>query len=187
MKPYQKERFENAVCFFSSEHFKKTKKYPSPTHIYKYLAFFEFEVLEETGSAPLELEYKAMDHGPVPYKIWEQRRELKSELFRFEEYEPDKIIVKALKTPNLDYFSEYEIEKMNTLIFIFASTWTTAGIMSDASHEKIKAWKKAFTRQKNSIINMAETFDDLQSRPEGQLTPAEEHFLISQALKMAGV
>ncbi len=179
MKTYQKERLENAICFFAKEHYHKTRRHPTQTHIYKYLSFFDFQLLEETGEAPLDLEYRAMRYGPVPIELYGERRELKSDLFFT-------IYVKARKSPDLDFFSEREIKKMQDLIFIFASTWTTTNIMNDASHQKIKAWVKTWNRKPNASIDKADTFDDIQSKSDEELTPQEEHFLIAEALKRAG-
>lgn len=183
MKAYQKERIENAICFFAYEHFEKTGKYPSQTHIYKYLAFFDFQILEETGEAPLDLDYLAMERGPVPIQLYKKRREIKSDCFCFQETGTNNFIVKAVKKPDLHYFSEYETEKMKNLIYIFATSYTTASIISDASHKKIKAWAKAWNRKKNSPIDKAETFDDIYKKTEGELTQQEEHFLINQSIK----
>ena len=47
MIPYQKEKIENAICFFASEHQKKTKHPLYQTFLYKYLAFLDFESLRE--------------------------------------------------------------------------------------------------------------------------------------------
>ena len=186
MKAYQKKRIENAICFFADEHFKRTKKYPSQTHIYKYLAFFDFQILEETGEAPLDLDYLAMERGPVPIQLYKKRRDIKSDCFCFQETGTNTFIVKAINKPDLDYFSYYEIKKMKDLIYIFAASYSTASIMSDLSHEKIKAWLKAWNRKKNSPIDKAETFDDIYKKTEGELTQQEEHFLINQSLKRIG-
>ena len=187
MKAYQKERLENVICYFAREHFKKTKWYPSQTILYKYLAFFEFRVLESIGEAPLDLEYLAMKRGPVPIEIYRDRDKLKSELFCFENVGANKYVVKALKKANLDYFSEYEREMMSDLIDIFAQRYTSAQIMSDSSHEQIRAWRKAFYgRGENSPIDKADTFEDLDFKLDEELTPQEEHFLISQVLKQTG-
>ncbi|GMO44423.1 MAG: hypothetical protein Pg6C_06280 [Treponemataceae bacterium] len=73
MLSYRKELIENAVLFFAQKHYQKTKKYLSQTVLYKYLAFFEFRYLKKAGDMPLELTYKAMQRGPVPMEIYENR------------------------------------------------------------------------------------------------------------------
>ncbi len=183
MVAYQKERIENAICFFAYEHYKITKKYLYQTYIYKYLSFFEFDVLEGTGESPLSLDFMAMERGPVPIEIYNKRDEIKSNLFSFDKQNDDKIIVKALKKPDLDYFSDYEIKEMDKLIDIYAKKWVTSRMMSDSSHKKIKAWAKAWKREPNSIIEKSDTFDNLFSKDENQLSPREKHFLISASLE----
>ncbi|MBN1294537.1 MAG: DUF4065 domain-containing protein [Candidatus Latescibacteria bacterium] len=188
MKAYQKERLENAICYFASEHFKKTRKLPTQTYIYKYLSLFEFQILEETGEAPLGLKYRAMKRGPVPIEIYNNRRDINSECFCFEERDDNIFDVRALKMPNMDYFSEYEIQKMKNLIFTYATPYMTSHIMSESSHEKIRAWRIAYNeRGENSIIDNSDTFEDLSKKDEKDLTPQEEHFLISESLKNVGV
>ncbi len=183
MAAYQKERIENAICFFAYEHHKRTDKHPYQTYIYKYLSFFEFNVLEGTGESPLSLDFTAMEHGPVPPDIYYEREEIKSNLFSFDKQNDGKFIVKALKKPDLDYFSDYEIAEMAKLIDIYAKKWVTSKMMSDSSHKKIKAWDKAWKRKPNSMINKSDTFDNLFSKDENQLSSQEEHFLISASLE----
>ncbi|MCX7030758.1 MAG: DUF4065 domain-containing protein [Spirochaetes bacterium] len=185
MKAYQQERFENVICFFAREHHKKTHAYPWQTQIYKYLAFFDFELLEETGEAPLDQEYLAMAYGPVPRELYEQRDSYVSELFRIKDMGDNRRAFVALKKPNLDYFSDREIEKMNNLIEIYAVRQVNASMMSEGSHEKIKAWRKAREDRPNGPVDKADTFEDILTKPEEQLTQAEEHFLIARALKEA--
>jgi hypothetical protein len=183
MKAYRKERLENIICYFAREHHKKTREFPFQTKIYKYLALFEFQILETTGNAPLDLTYQAQDYGPVPTELYYKRREIESHCFEFKELKENQFIVKPKGRPNLDYFSDYEIKLMNDLIFIYAQSWIGTKIFSDVSHERIKAWKIAYNRKRNSIINKADTFRDIFSKLDKDITAPEEHFLISEALK----
>ena len=48
MIAYQKEKIENAVCFFASKHKEYTGKNLYQTSLFKYLALFEIEYLKET-------------------------------------------------------------------------------------------------------------------------------------------
>lgn len=67
MIPYQKEKIENAICFFAYEHKKATRKFLTQTYLYKYLALFDFKCLEETGKPALGLKYMAMEKEADPY------------------------------------------------------------------------------------------------------------------------
>ena len=183
MPAYKKERLENTLLFFAQEHYKKTKKHPSQTVLYKYLAFFEFRYLEKTGIMPLELKYRAMKNGPVPIEIYDKRNQKGAfSTVDFESFESQSgysgLIVKPKGKFNPDYFAEAELKEMKNLIEMFAQTWVGANIMSDASHEAILAWKKTFKKQENAIIDPIDDFErDILSIPLGSLNSAEERFL----------
>ena len=185
MVVYRKERIENTVCFFAREHFQKTKYYPSQTVVYKYLAFFEFRYLEKYGDMPLNLEYKAMEHGPVPVGIYNRRGKVQAILFTFERHE-NYYVIKATGKFNPDYFAETELKEMQNLIEIFAQRWVGASVMSDASHKEIRAWVKAKDRELNSVINPIEEFArDIIKIPASDLTSAEERYL--NHIRLAGI
>ena len=183
MPAYQKERLENTLLFFSQEHYKKTKRYPSQTVLYKYLAFFEFRYLEKTGIMPLELRYRAMKNGPVPIEIYDKRDQTGAfSTVEFEQIETKAghpaYIVKPNGKFNPDYFSDAELEEMGGLIEMFAQQWVGANVMSDASHEAILAWRKTFKKQANAIIDPIDDFErDILSLPSESLNSTEERFL----------
>lgn len=192
MIPYQKEKIENAICFFAAEHQKKTRRPLDQTSLYKYLAFLDFETFEETGRPALGLDYIAMERGPVPIEIYGARRSLKTECFEFvaqkdELSSREKFLVIAHGKPDLDYFSEYEKTKMKRIIEVFADRSIKAGLRSDASHERIKAWKKTWAKKKNSPIDYSLTFDkDPRTKKPEDLSFAEGCFLTSEALAKSG-
>jgi uncharacterized phage-associated protein len=187
MQAYKKKRIDNAVLFFAQKHHAKTRKYLSQTGLYKYLAFFEFRYLKETGDMPLELTYKAMPHGPVPMEIYENRAN--SGFFSLVTFEPfltksgAGYLIKPNGKFNPGYFAEAELEEMNNLIEIFAQQWVGASEMSDASHQAIKAWNKTYSRSPNAVIDPIEEFSrDIASIPESELTSSEERFLIHRKI-----
>ena len=148
MGAYQKERIENAICFFAKEHYKNTKKRLPQTFLYKYLAFLDFQTLKETGKPALGLVYKAMPKGPVPEEIYSKKSN--TELYEFKQLNPNDLNQYSVihkKEPDLDYFSKYEIKKMNEIIEFYATSYTNTKIISDVSHEIILAWKKTFEKQ----------------------------------------
>lgn len=194
MLPYRKERIENAILFFSKEHYKKTKKYVSQTALYKYLAFFEFRCLKSYGSMPLELNYKAMKMGPVPIEVYNKR----DEPSHFEKvvFEPikigkyDSILIKPRPNAKFekDYFSENELSEMKNLIEIFAQSWVTSNIMSDASHQSIRAWKTTYEKTPNAFIDPKDEFDrDIFSISFDDLTAVEERYLLQRKTSKANV
>ncbi|MGC9365528.1 MAG: Panacea domain-containing protein [bacterium] len=192
MIPYKKEKIDNAICFFAKEHKRKTGKYLYQTFLYKYLAFLEFNMLKKTGHPVFDLDFHAFEHGPVPVEIYNKRKRLENDLYKFDETKirefDDKIgyIVISKREPDLDYFSDNEIKEMNDLITIFATTYTTAKTISDVSHKNIEAWKKTWKINPYGLMNQDYTFsEDLFSKPENSLNFAEECYLTYKAIQSA--
>ena len=180
MIPYRKEKIQNAIVFFAREHRKKTRKPLYQTYLYKYLAFLDFISLREIGRPALELIYKAMQRGPVPIEIYKEKAD--TPLYKFVKNELGEIIVTNNK-PNMDYFSSYEIELMYRLIEIYATSWMTTDVMSDASHEDIAAWRRTYYQNPNTTIDYILEFDDdLLSKRENELTYPEEAYLTYRAI-----
>lgn len=186
--PYQKEKIENAILFFALEYRKKTKQNINQIKLYKSLAFLDFEMIEEYGQPSLGLTYKAMKMGPVPKEIYNDKEYRKTEAYYFEEVKNTnnivEIIVKKNKKPNLDYFSDYEIDKMNKIVEVYYDKSVSASLISDASHEKIKAWKRRFDIKENDIISYDEdVFTDIANKKEKDFTSAEERYSMLKAFE----
>ena len=116
----------------------------------------------------------------MPIEIYEKR--IDTPLYRFVKDELGEIIVTS-KKPNMDFFSSYEIDLMYRLVEIYATTWMTTDVMSDASHEDIAAWKRTYYQKPNSIIDYTLEFDgDLLSKRENELTYPEEVYLTHKAM-----
>jgi len=188
MIPYQKEKIENAICFFAKEHQKKIKRPLDMTSLFKYLSLFDFETFEKKGRPALGLKYLAMERGPVPIDLYDKRKELHTDCFDFictgkNERGNELYVVQAKGKPDLDYFSPSEIKHMETIIEIYSDRSVKARHRSDASHERIAAWRKTWARKKNSLIDYSLTFDkDPAEKTEDSLTFAESCYLISRAL-----
>jgi hypothetical protein len=183
MIPYQKEKIENAICFFAKEHRKKARKPLYQTFLYKYLAFLDFVSLRETGQPALGLRYRAMGKGPVPIEIYDKRQNYSTHQFKFVNDQENRIVIVPRGDPDLDYFSPYEIKLMGKLIEIYAKSYIPTRLVSDASHQEIAAWRKAWKTKPNSIIDYASEFpDDMASKADGECSCPQEHFVISRAL-----
>lgn len=186
MLAYRKERIDNIVLYFASEHYKKTKKYLSQTALYKYLAFFEFRHLKKHGDMPLELHYRAMQYGPVPIDIYEHREDINyfpKVLFEKKTLESGKaiFIVKPIGKFEDDYFSENELEDMRDLIEIFAQQWVGAQVMSDGSHQALRSWRVTYKKTPNAIIDPKDEFDkDILSLPQEALTAVQERYILQR-------
>jgi len=184
MIPYQKEKLENAICFFAKEHTAKAKKPLYQTYLYKYLALFDFQHLKAQGIPALGLKYIAMARGPVPEEIYSQRDNIKSDCFEFcNDQNGNKMVVPKKKRPDMDYFSPAEVKLMKTLIEIYAQNWIKASDMSDASHETILAWKRTWKEHPNTLIEYANEFDgEIMKKNDNDLTYPEEVYLIHRAI-----
>lgn len=182
MIPYRKEKRENTICYFATEHYNKTGKYLSQTILFKYLAYLDFSSLKDIGRPALEFEYKAMENGPVPHKLYNMRRNYKSRLVEFVPRENEKFIIVPKRNASLDYFSKYEIEKMDELVKKYADPNKTekenTDKICDDIHKDIRAYGVAYKREKNSKIEYKETFENIFSKKECELSPIEENFLL---------
>ncbi|MFZ4439547.1 MAG: Panacea domain-containing protein [Syntrophales bacterium] len=185
MIPYQKEKLENAVCYFAKEHASHTRHRLYQTFLYKYLALFDFGYLRAYGKPALGLTYQAMQMGPVPKELYDRRDDKDlSKCFAFQKDESGHLAVVAKTTPNLDYFSKREIELMNQIVETYAAGYVTAAIMSDASHQEIRAWQHTWKCAPNTVIDFAREFPgDVINKPEHQLTFPEEVFLVQKGLE----
>lgn len=183
---YQKEKIENAICFFAFEHKKATGQPLYQTFLYKYLAFFDFECLKKTGRPSLGLKYIAMEKGPVPPEIYNKRNSYKTDCFEFRMISQEIYIIDPKGKPDLAYFSPNEIVQMRRLIEIFADSYVKSNEISEASHEAIKAWRKAWKKKKNSLIEFEDEFDENPvSKNPSNLTPQEETFLIYKGIEQS--
>jgi uncharacterized phage-associated protein len=184
MIAYQKEKIENAICFFAREHKRATKQPLYQTYLFKYLAFLDFNCLKNIGRPSLGLKYVAMERGPVPIGIYNQRDSYKSNCVKFRKVDEDKYIIESQGRPDLAYFSPYEISQMKRLIEIFADQFVKSNEMSEASHEEIKAWRRAWRRKKNSIIKFEDEFDEnIFIKNPKDLTLPEEAFLTFKVIE----
>ena len=116
-------------------------------------------------------------------ELYRDRRKLSCDLFEFVGRGDTKITVEAKGTPSMDYFSDDEAQEMAVLIEMFAFQGSNADLMSEASHQSIRAWQKA---RLNSTIRPSDTFPNILKKTKLNLSPAEEHFLIERALESAG-
>lgn len=186
--PYQKEKIENAILFFALEYRKKIRQNINQMKLYKSLAFLDFETMEEYGQPSLCLTYKAMKMGPVPKEIYIDKEYRETDAYYFEEFKDKnntvEIIVKKNKKPDLDYFSDYEIEKMYHIAEIYYDKSVSTSDISDATHERIKAWKRRFNIKENDIISYDEDiFTEIANKKEEDFTPAEERYFMLKAFE----
>ena len=183
MIPYRKEKIENAICYFATEHRKKSGNPLYQTFLYKYLAFLDFESLQKRGRPSLCLTYIALEKGPVPDEIYNRWSDFQSKIVDIRSDQEGRRYVVCKEKADLSYFSKAEIALMNNLIEIYAKSYIPSKLISDASHERIAAWIKAYKKKPGSRIDYSLTFDeDLFNKPHEKLSFAEESYLTYKAI-----
>lgn len=185
MIPYQKEKIENAVCYFAVEHRKRARQPLYQTFLYKYLALLDFGYLKEYGRPVLNMTYRAMERGPVPLDIYSHKDDPAfSSLFAFQKDAENRYTVVPKASPNLDYFSQRELKFMEKLIEIFAQSYVSSKLMSDVSHQEILAWKRTWAMKENEIIDYSLEFpENIFEKPQNSLTFPEEVYLVQKGLE----
>ena len=177
MIPYRDEKIKNASIFFAREHRKRAKKPLYQTYLYKYLSFLDFCSIRETGKPALDLTYRAMERGPVPLEVYDGKEKVTG--CKFVRDQCGEQVLTSLK-PNLDYFSDYEIDLMARLIDFYAQRWVTSNMMSDATHEDILAWRRT---PLNQLIDKSLEFKgNLSTKSKDELSFPETVFLTHKAL-----
>ena len=176
MRAYQKERFLNAVCFFATEHSRRTGRPAFQTYIYKYLALFDFRILEEEGQPALDIGYKAMEMGPVPTDLYSKREATSHyEFLRVcGNLGEERFVINPLKDPDLEYFSEAELTIMRAILDEFARPDVSTKALIKATHERIPAWKKAWSRRGDKAA-VVMSYDDTFS-PKTNTESSERYF-----------
>jgi len=139
-----KEKRINAILYFC-----KHTKFLNETKLYKLLYFLDFLHFKEVGRPVTDLEYFAWDFGPVPKKLFFEIKEKKApkEILRCiieekDEFTGEKkgLSFKSLQSPNLDVFSERELQILKKVADIFRDA--KAKDMTEITHLKNEPWQK---------------------------------------------
>lgn len=190
---YQKQKIENAIAYFASEYKRRKGSEPTQMWLYKFLALFDFRMLKEKGTPSLGLVYHAMKMGPVPIKIYsaiqkagrknESRVERDKSFFLLVPSEDNslKAFVHANGDPDLDYFTNRELDAMDAILDECIEELNLNGLI-DLTHNEIRSWNIAWEKAKAlgqgaREMDYADEFDNLYEKPEEDLTPEEEQFL----------
>lgn len=140
----QKKKIDNAVAFFAGEYKRVYDSWPAQMWIYKLLALLDFRMLEETGRPCLGLDYTAMENGPVPPYLYDNRENGNmSDVFRFMPGATHSwYYIEALKQPDLTYFSDRAADMMKDLSDEFISSRRSLNELTGAAYE-LTAWGRA--------------------------------------------
>jgi len=158
---FQKEKIENGISYFIQNCSKTHKANPYKLYVYTFLAYVDFKHLEKYGVPVFDFTYTAMEFGPVPMEMHFDKMFTQSDLYEFvDRPKEEEITVRSSGiSPDMDYFSENEMDIINDLIVKLKMLRNTEAIV-DLCHNEIKPWEKAWnekdrTRNQN-VINWKE-------------------------------
>lgn len=119
--------------------------WPAQMWIYKLLTLLDFRILAKTGRPCLGLDYYAMQNGPVlSYLYYSRENGCMSSAYCFvPAFGYDRYDIKALKEPDLSYFSDRAVEEMRRLSDEFISSRCSLNELIAATHQ-LPAWRKAW-------------------------------------------
>ena len=178
MKAYHEQIVDNAVAYIAQQYKNYTGKNIVQILMYKILALFDYRCLRETGEPCTELVYKAHERGPVPqqlYRNWRDTELVEKCSARVNKHSAKVFICK--KAPNMDYFSEYEMQVLDSIIKRAVEEHWNAKKASEISHDEIKAWRKGRER-KNLRMFYSDEFDGIYKKQLNQLSSVEKNFLM---------
>ncbi len=181
MNGLQKRKLDSVIHFLAVEHKNVSGQTLYKTSLFKYIDLFEFEILHETGIPPLNLEYRALEKGPVPIDLNSQLSggTYESEKVRIEIEEgsrSEKIKFIPLDTEyDLDLLSDHEIDKIYSLVDRYATNYKNNQKLIEATHE-ILAWKKAW-RDRRDPASPSERMNLLDEMEALSDPVAREQFL----------
>ena len=191
MIAYKREKLENALSYIIKIHETLAKKEATQTYIYKYMALVDFKSLEETGRPVFDFDYIALKKGPVPAKLYDFRENIVDDedffdVIKLKMTDEGNFVYKNKKEPDLDYLSDYEINLIETTVESYANEKVKTQHLIDATHEKIKAWDTAWEHRDGVdrvIIDPLDTFEDIKTKEQEELSPTEEIALFYHALR----
>ncbi|MBO4640655.1 MAG: SocA family protein [Treponema sp.] len=179
---YNKQIVENAVGYVAKLYWKKTNKHIDQVILYKILAFSDFECVRNTGRPLTSLNYYAEKMGPVPHTL----KNLKSEVYNktISNENSGMPVFICLKEPNLDLFSDYELNILDKYVSRAVNEKWTAETASELSHKEIKAWQIAIDNNyPHKLMNYADEFGpDFKNKKETERTSAEQNYAMYVAL-----
>ncbi len=188
MIAYSKERLDNAVAHFAKCHEEITGDRAYKTYIFKYIALFDFMILEETGKPAFDINYDAFERGPVPTELYDHIDEYSSSFFSIIDDENGNHFISPSQNINMDYFSKFEQEKINQVVEESIFPGMKTDDVCNKTHVDILAWQIAWENRGTSRrvpMDYSEEFKNILDKEEADLSPEEESFLVYRGLKLA--
>lgn len=194
MGAYSKQRLEQLVGLAASE-FEAARGVPMPqTYLWKFLAYFEFSMLAQTGDMPLGLEYEAMKNGPVPTPEYDMTLKLNSFVSTVDVIDAGEIDGKSRRDFRAkagfdfeeEYFSDNELDRIERLIKLLWDQRFRTRHASMLAHWTSRAWKEAWKKstgpEDRIPINNSDTFPEIENKRFEELSLPEERFVVGRLL-----
>ncbi|MCF7936516.1 MAG: SocA family protein [Synergistales bacterium] len=181
MIPFQKEKIGNAVALFARAHARRSGSCPRQTWLYNALALLDFRFLKRYGVPSLGLEYDAVEMGAVPVDLYDERFGLEGVYFRFVPAGAGCLEVRENVEPDLDYFSDAELDIVEDIAATYADA--PPDKLIDDLRRELRAWRVAREQaveagKKRIAMDFRDEFDPaIFGKKESQLSPAEARFL----------
>lgn len=134
-------------------------------YVYKFLAFVDFYSVKERGRPVFGLKYVALKNGPVPSDLYEEIKNISIA----ETYPYYKVIAEGKtkkfyplegKELDLSYFAKAELKIIDKVIYILIDASLNSSHYSEASHQGIKAWRKAYEDGEGTPMNYEDEIED---------------------------
>jgi uncharacterized phage-associated protein len=187
---HSREKLINAVLYFAQ----KTKKC-GKTKLMKLLYLLDFQHFKETGKPVTDLEYLALDFGPVPKAFYEEissspKQDLKSlvTIAGTGDFPGDfqKISPQKGKKPDMDFFSPREKKLLEKIVYVYKDV--NAEEISEISHLPDQPWDKTKnTKGMYSLIDYILAIDDKAAEELPREIAQERYIERQEMLKNYGV
>ena len=180
---YNKKIVENAVTYIAQKYWQKTLRHIDQVILYKILAFTDFECVRTTGRPLTALDYYAEKMGPVPHTLKNMKSELYEKRKSLDENSGKPVFI-FKKEPDIDLFSDYELDVLDKYINRAIRENWTAKTASEISHKEIKSWQIAIDNNyPHKLMDYADEFGkDFKTKKESERTSAEANYCIYASL-----
>ena len=178
---YEKERKLHGLAYIAIIHNSLTQHPAFETHMHAYIALIDFTSIQECGRPVFTFDYLALRNGPVPRQLYDGAEEyLRTQPFKdtmLVRRDGNRISYEPTRRPDSKYFSDYEIDLIETLVERQADMYINTGEIYSTPLKEILAWQKAWARRGNGErvpIDPLETFPGILSKKALERTPVEE-------------
>ena len=178
--PYSEEKTKNAICFFASEHERRTGTLLTHTSLHKYLAFLDYSSTEKTGRPALGVLYQTRERQPLPVSTYAKLQRSRRDCVAFLRGGRGGYFVKAIGEPDLSSFSPFEVSEMKSLVETYAHRFAKRHDAGDASFKEEGSPERTWFARTNASVGYEEVFDNIIATYKEAYAMADLHALIEK-------